>query len=1087
MFLKVSLPLTYVVVNSPSDSTAFNIKPFETTRAPHPEDKLFLDLQSYQLPWRQFNKKGEIYEIDDVHTLYPAFRTTTKIRPKMLPSSGRIKLFNLTNLGGQIKYGPKTTELAFSGDRWKENQLRKWNSKDFETAENEYAARLTRLSTDIYDKVYKKFLSTRLLPLQSFMEWSKKQKDIIGFYDVKNLLPAAFHSHSNWHYQYDAPKGEDGSLLSHRYVHKAKSNPMDAVDEDDSADAIRVKVEQTCFGVVPYSAQPTKFNLRSATDITPVSCLFDYKSDVDEAREKMRHSDVDWRGRNSEGFNPPILDWQQAGFPSIAENSIKALYYRQPIHQQIMYSKGGFVDRALVSSGFFLRSLTEEGQNPSKWFKDISSPMDVGATMVFRQGSIIGSIRVVSAMSENALTYYSDYLDKDKKLGKKKSFESMGKAYEFKIARQFGAKNAAREFHFPRGDLPDDVKTLVRAKSGLTPSQLNWESIEYFPLHESAGNLLGFYRQPLIPQNGWDWKQPQTQKLVIIHPLIGYSAKGGWFNHFNAITKMTDDEWRSSGEITFGDSVIYPRLSYSADTIKYFSYPTDYRGRKTGLRWVESRPLDNVSPYLLPAGVEKEGMEIISEILDKGLLPNEHTFDTNGNPMQSPFGSQDFNRLSEFLSSITRPSELVEGPHKFAVSAIPMKSGKAVKITQDLSLNFTKDTFKREEAEAAGITNERYLNALEKYLDSLRLDSDWSRGKVEYSVVLYLSSDDLSLSIIIYCPSILMLAVYNGNPGDRLMPFNENYDLMGLFGGADQATLDYLFKSQSRPYLLNEPNRYSSQDNLHDVIRVKRNLPVNDLDTMPYPDAEHYLPNFIKETVFNDYSFSVIHIHSGMTVSDPVNTLPLEIKRNKVVVKRPFEYTSVFPVIGTKVDFPLSSNKVDYVEAVSGGRAKMQLDFSPFASYTLTPEPPEMFPTNVSQKIFKMMNTNSRTFKAQRQPQIQGRKAKDYTAFDSIVLPFQNINKETIELDFDNQNAGLSMFAKWLNVMEGEGSNPDDYQMPFTKSTNMDARGEGNRRSKYLPSNISNWSLGVPAEFIPETYSLTGMELGLFNWPLGLV
>ena len=58
----------------------------------------------------------------------------------------------------------------------------------------------------------------------------------------------------------------------------------------------------------------------------------------------------------------------------------------------------------------------------------------------------------------------------------------------------------------------------------------------------------------------------------------------------------------------------------------------------------------------------------------------------------------------------------------------------------------------------------------------------------------------------------------------------------------------------------------------------------------------------------------------------------------------------------------------------------------------------------------------------------------------------------------------------------------EDYQMPYLKDAIADARG-----NKYLSQNIANWSLGVPAEFVPETYSLTGMELGLFNWPLGLV
>ena len=109
MYLKVSLPLTYVVSNSPTDSTIHNIFPFGERLTSHPYHRLFLSLKSYQLPWRQFNKKGEIYEYDDTHTLYPAFRTTSKIRPKMMPASGQIPLFSKGNIGSHIKLGPKTT------------------------------------------------------------------------------------------------------------------------------------------------------------------------------------------------------------------------------------------------------------------------------------------------------------------------------------------------------------------------------------------------------------------------------------------------------------------------------------------------------------------------------------------------------------------------------------------------------------------------------------------------------------------------------------------------------------------------------------------------------------------------------------------------------------------------------------------------------------------------------------------------------------------------------------------------------------------------------------------------------------------
>ena len=93
MYLKVQIPYIYSLAKSPADPTMWDVIPHKAKV----QDKhhLFCDLQSYQTPWSQLNKKGEVYAIDNAHTLYPAYRKTSKIRPKMLPSSGYIALFNL--------------------------------------------------------------------------------------------------------------------------------------------------------------------------------------------------------------------------------------------------------------------------------------------------------------------------------------------------------------------------------------------------------------------------------------------------------------------------------------------------------------------------------------------------------------------------------------------------------------------------------------------------------------------------------------------------------------------------------------------------------------------------------------------------------------------------------------------------------------------------------------------------------------------------------------------------------------------------------------------------------------------------------
>ena len=111
-------------------------------------------------------------------------------------------------------------------------------------------------------------------------------------------------------------------------------------------------------------------------------------------------------------------------------------------------------------------------------------------------------------------------------------------------------------------------------------------------------------------------------------------------------------------------------------------------------------------------------------------------------------------------------------------------------------------------------------------------------------------------------------------------------------------------------------------------------------------------------------------------------------------------------------------------------------------------------------------------------------KARDYTTYSSIVLPFENINypiRETEDITYGGVASG-----RFSEIVDNNLGNP--LLMPYLKGQgNRDARSEGKGRYKYLSENLSSWSLGVPAEFVPETYTLTGMELGLFNWPLGLI
>jgi len=1075
MYLKVSIPLRYAVPESVSDSTPHDMKPFHERYTSHPAHNLFLSLKSYQLPWRQFNSKGLIYEVDDVHTLYPAFRTTSKLRPKMMPSKGRMSFFTLGNMGSHVKYGARTESSNQNTD------YKKWKTTNRAEAERKYAEDLTGLCNSIYDKAYKGFCNTRLKPVSEFMEWVGSQKDIVGFYNNRKLSREELLKHSNIYYDYSGVTSEDGKTSTpHVRVREARS----LENIEDINEELITEIDQTAFSSIPYESHP-----EFGQAFIPLKTIYEYKQDMDEKRGKMLHPDRRYMRNNSAYFEPPILDWKDAGYPKVAESSTKALYRRKPIHQQFIYEKSGFIGSDLVWSGRFLQKMIEQSEDCAEWFEELAQPIDTSQKEIFKHATIYGSIRSVSVMSENKLTFSRPHgyvtasegtsLDVDlekESMGQMISYESQGKSYDFIVSRSFGSNNADAQKSFAR----DGIATI----SGIPPIY-NWEDLEYIPVYTSGYNIYGFYNDALQPHPDWDWTQgkEKSQFAVIRHPLARELGKWQTLLQVNASSPKskqlrtvsgvdTPDVMKKMSVLGLNQSRIYPRLNLVAATQAYNSYPVNERGRHE-MRWVKSRP----NQYR-EEGVEQGGMEIIEEILERNLIPNEPNFDPNGNPTNN---ESMVSTLPRLLSAITRHL----GSRKFSVSTVPVKQGKAVKITQDLTLkpdtDFTSDVLanmgqRGEQGEALRL----YMLSLNRTKE-LKGESFFPDNKVEYSIILYISPDSLTLSCLEFYPSILMESRYGGRGDGKIRPFLLNYDLVEGF----RKYATQIFQNESVPYLLHPPSRYSSSNEL-DVINIKKNNTPPSENPLDQWQPIHYLKPFSETTVFNDYAYNLCHFKSGMTVSDPLNTLPIDIKRNKITVTRPFTYTSIFPVLGNEVDLPI------YTERINMGYNKddMRFNYSPVALYTIEPEPPDIFPTNVPEKIFKSLNTNARTFKAQRNEYIQTHKANDFTDFDSIILPFQNITEEIVALGGAKQNYGSNNAYEWAQLnnkyKDEEKEGYESYQMPYFKQTNADARGDG-KRTQYLPNNLSNWSLGVPTEFIPETYSLTGMELGLFNWPLGLV
>lgn len=1070
MYLKVQIPYSYSLSKSSSDSTQWEVLPH---RSPNVNTHhLFCDLLSYQTPWSQFNKKGEIYEIDNAHTLYPAFCKTTKIRPKMLPSSGKIDLFNLFSLGGLRKYGPKRELLVSNGTP----KYSTWKTQDNETAENEYYSKLQTIPANIYSKVYEKFFTTRTKPVHKFMEWVSTQKDIVGVWNANSISSGLLHDRGGVNYRYSNYQAFGSKQVGSPTPRKLSSKPFlqamlgrtDEFTDNEDYSSLVVDYDQKMWGCVPYESHPD-FNFPRQAVSTDIG----YETDIQVKKLEMAHPEVSsyrrrQTARNTD-FAPPILEWESVGFPKVAPVSTKALYARKPIHLQFVYRETGFVSRKKINSSdsdSLLNQIISHSVNYADWFKRLALPVDTSQDQVSNYRVIEGSVRSVSSMTHNTAKFSEVQTDYGEVVGEQVSYESTGKAYCFSLASYFSGAN--RNLHFPRGDYTTLNGKIISEKDTPIPHSLYPElggryyhkNQKYFPLQGSSSST-------------------QEGRVGNINRISGYRPTLGKLTS----TKNRLDYTPVDLYEMLDDSVSYPRFIYSAKTQAYHSRPLVSRdgGNRHDfglLRTASIRPLDVLDP-----DQDLEGMKILNKIMLENLIPNETIFSDSGKGMEKTTYDD-----SSLLTPFTRLVDMINLAQKgmasdytpIKVKALPVKVGQAVKLTQDLSLagrttDFT-DAFSIPSSPLSGLstTEQILLATFVKTIENTRTITG-DDIPLEYSVTLYINPKN-DLSVLVDYPSILMRDSSNGRLRDSLLPAFRITDLVKIL--TNKTYSQSIFNSESPPYFLIMPQgRYGATEGVINLCSQSEYQGLTQTSGGWGDDLGYITRPFTLNTVFNDYCYHTIHIKSGMTVSDPVNTLPLDLKRNKLIVKRPFTYTSIFPVTGELQNVELSLSSVKR-PAKEDGQRPTSFGYSPVAYYSV-PKDSEEMPDNIPQNMFKPMNTNGRTFKGQRNRSYGDMtKAKDYTTYSSIVLPFENINYPIREAE-----SHPDIFSEIVD------NNPETpLLMPFLKEQrNRDARSEGKGRYRYLSDNLSSWSLGVPAEFVPETYSLTGMELGLFNWPLGLV
>ena len=1073
MYLKVQIPYLYSLSKSIADPTVWDVLPHKAsmTHGSSSDHHLFCDLSSYQTPWSQLNKKGEIYDIDNVRTLYPAFRKTSKIRPKMLPSSGRVGLFNLNNLGSLIRYGPprKYDDVTDMGSA-------RWDGVSNSEAETVYAANLKTFAGDIYRKVYQPFFETRTKPLAKFMDWVGTQKDMVGVWNSNTFDSHRLAAMGNIHYEYRVPPDNGVSVLP--LLTRTRQQSQDA---SDISTKLEISYDQRMWASVPYESYPDFSQPRQ-----PVPILYSYESDIQELKTKLAHKEVSsWRRSRpkNQDFNPPILDWESVGFPKVAPVSTKALYSRQPIHLQFTYLESGFVDKDAVTQDKgmgrdnFFQDVMDESADYLGWFRNLALPIDTGAKRVSNARMVQGMIRSVSDMSENKADFYHD----GEIIGRTLHYQSTGNAYVFQIESGF-TKSVSRQIHFPTG-------VVNQSQSGP-----DWETIPLNPMKTKSlhGNYYGD-SEKLYPVK----KATGGLDTVTLHPYDRRLQN----KHLKATSQtpavIFDTNSPLQGDLPHLDidkSVTYPRLTYKANTCAYSSYSIEGgRGARTDQRFVFRRPA-NIPSRLKE---EEEGMRILHRILNQYLIPNEYEFGNSGHSIA------DVQRHSgmtppKLLSLIDATQSEV---YDIRVTKIPVKSGEAVRLTQNFSLQYDNLV----DLEKAFQDPNNALNTLsEGEKDVLRAYckvTEETPLSAIYSVIFYINPQN-DLSVLVSYPSFLMRD--GGRAArDLLLPALMNMELRAIFQNKEMEVIKHLFVSQKPIIILQELDRYNSSgkgviqlcsDGQYDAEVTKGN-PVEQKW-----DSSYFTKSFSDKTVFNDYCYDLLHIKSGITLSDPVNTLPFDLKRNKLIVKRPFSYTSLFPVAGKKVDFKITTVKTGGLLSADGNeRTTIRFDYSPVTSYDVPQTPSEELPDNTPMKIFKPMTTNARTFKAQRRDHADMLKAADYTTYSSIVLPFEHISLELLSggnhTSIRQAGTSRNIASASYKPLDHLGQLQMDLDakqdktlllMPYAKDQRIqDARSEG-KRSKFLSNNLAEWSLGVPTAFVPETYSLTGRELGIFNWPFGL-
>ena len=1032
MYLRVNIPYRYTIVTSPSDSTALDLFPFrvldESRKSYNLDSQIFVPLNSFQTPWSQFDKKGNIYKCDPQTTLYPAFVKDSKVRPKYLPST--ITLMLIKDLGTPLgvsllpdkkSYTAKSANPSISGNA----------ITNYAELEQEFSARRYKLMKDLA----KSYAPFNLAPTQSvfnFTDWVGTQPDLIGVLNSGEVNAATLGKTLKQNYFLNT-KDDSGGLTT---VNISQDDATRTGITSDSvvvdSPPLSVKYNQQLFSSVDYETHPT-----FSQGFNPVPFLYSNLSEINTKAESMLHSDT-YRGSNK-NFTPPLLNWQSIGFPKISQAKNKKLYGRKPVRLSLLSSESGFIE----DKDTLIASLQQEGEDINSYYTKIVQPIDYASKRIIMDAALFGDVTRLQdfSKSKKVFTPYSEWSQHSPQAWLKtpensitnpedivygeQNFICNGETYSYALKmfdrvkeHRHGSNQYTRFKNFPSGEtvLQDAAFPIPRSAPTKT---ITWEdySIDY--------ETENVNRKWIDTPDGLVQRHPRME-VQTLEP------------HHSGTKPLQTSDWDLTQKLS--DVVIYPLCGFTSRTLSNVPRNLTDEG-------VYFSPLKEISSLNRASNLLQEhydGVNLLQSILNDGLL----ILDTSH--MQSTANESEkinLTLLRNFIETICQVP-----PENFAASGlmkVKLIAPNTVSISQSLEL---KDEYKGQDLSQYNLTEENRES----------FDTGY------YDIIVNVHADKKGLSVAEILPSQLTITGDSSRWRETRVRSN-NFKISNNFE---------IFK-------LNPTLICSTQT--HTIIHIpKLEKRVQDKGLNKFGhtvNSNKSILSQIQELAFGKFSYNTLHIRDGITLSDPLNKLSLDLKRGNLTARRPVSYTSIFPVLGEKdsvlcpIRRPLYNEQHRKIQDVKA--PVVDLWASPLAKYTLESEISD---------AFKLMATNARMFKPRRTTLNYGRAyaPRDFTVFSEWVFPFENqpspedINASWIRSSTSSEKLSY-VESRIPQFREQYPLTNSKTQLTWIYPSNVDSR-----LKERLDNDLASWSLGVPSVFIPETYSLTGTELAILNWQFSL-